>query len=131
MNRSTTRFLSTLAVASSLLAAPVAFAQDRTLRDGVYTEAQAKAGETVYESTCKNCHDMKFYENTLRAWNSQPLLYLWETVMGTMPADNPGSMMFEEYTDVLAYILSQNGFPAGDAPLDHNQGMESISIVAP
>ena len=48
MNRSTTRFLSTLAVASSLLAAPVAFAQDRTLRDGVYTEAQAKAGETVY-----------------------------------------------------------------------------------
>ncbi len=131
MNRSATRLLGTITVVASLLAVPVAFAQNKTLRDGVYTEAQAKAGEMVYESNCKTCHDMKFYENTLRAWNSQPLLYLWETIMGTMPADNPGSMMFEEYTDVLAYILSQSGFPAGDVSLDHDQGMESIDIVTP
>ena len=25
--------------------------------------------------------------------------------MGTMPADNPGSLMLEEYTDVIAYIF--------------------------
>jgi len=131
MNRSVTRLLGTLVVATGLLTGQVVFAQNKTLRDGVYTEAQAKAGQAVFESSCKTCHDMKFYENTLKSWNSQPLVYLWETIMGTMPADNPGSMMFEEYTDVLAYILSENGFPAGDAPLDHNSGMESISIVAP
>jgi hypothetical protein len=33
--------------------------------------------------------------------------------MGTMPADNPGSLMFEEYTDVIAYILSENWFSSG------------------
>ena len=131
MNKSVTRILGFTALAVGLMTGPAAFAQDKTLRDGVFTEAQAKAGQGVYESSCKNCHDMKFYENTLKSWNSQPLIYLWETIMGTMPADNPGSMMFEEYTDVLAYILSENGFPAGEAPLDHDSGMDAISIVAP
>jgi len=131
MNKSVTRFLGTVAIATGLLAGPGVFAQEKTLSDGVFTEAQANAGQSVYDANCRTCHDMKFYENTLKSWNSQPLIYLWETIMGTMPADNPGSMMFEEYTDVLAYILSENGFPAGEKPLDHNEGMESISIVAP
>ena len=131
MNKSVTRFPGTVAIATGLLAGPGVFAQEKTLRDGVFTEAQANAGQSVYDANCRTCHDMKFYENTLKSWNSQPLIYLWETIMGTMPADNPGSMMFEEYTDVLAYILSENGFPAGEKPLDHNEGMESISIVAP
>jgi alcohol dehydrogenase (cytochrome c) len=106
-------------------------AQEKTLNDGVFTADQAKAGESVYSSSCKTCHDMKFYENTLKSWNSQPLLYLWETIMGTMPADNPGSLMFDEYTDVLAYILSEAGFPAGEAPLNHDKGMDTINIVPP
>jgi len=49
--------------------------------------------------------------------------------MGTMPADNPGSLMLEEYTDVIAYILSENGFPAGEVMLDPDNGMENINIV--
>ena len=122
---------SSIALMSSLFLGSAAVAQGKTLHDGVYTEEQAKAGAVVYESTCKTCHDMSFYTNTLRVWNSQPLLYLWETIMGTMPQDNPGSMMFDEYTDVLAYILSEQGFPAGDEPLNHDEGMDTISIVTP
>ena len=120
-----------LMVVTTVLASPAILADARTLNDGVFTADQAKSGQAVYEGTCKNCHDMKFYQNTLKSWNKQPLLYLWETIMGTMPADNPGSMLFEEYTNVLAYILSENGFPAGDVPLDPDQGMDQISIVAP
>jgi len=74
---------------------------------------------------------MRFYRDTLRSWNNQPLLYLWEAVMGTMPADNPGSLMYEEYTDVLAYILHENGFPAGESELDPDNGMDQISILSP
>ena len=131
MNRSITRVLGMMAVTLSLVTGPLAFAEGKTLNDGVYTEAQAKVRAMVYDSNCKTCHDMKFYENTLRSWNSQPLVYLWETIMGTMPADNPGSMMFEEYTEVLAYILSEAGFPAGETPLDPDDGMDAISIVRP
>ena len=131
MKKPVMQILGLVTVAGSLLLSTGALAQNKTLNDGVYTEAQAKAGETVYESNCRTCHDMNFYQNTLRAWNSQPLIYLWETIMGTMPQDNPGSLMFEEYTDVLAYILSESEFPAGDVPLNHNEGMDQISIVPP
>ena len=108
-----------------------AVAQTKTVKDGVFTAAQVASGEMVYNSTCKTCHDMRFYRDILRSWNNQPLLYLWETVMGTMPADNPGSLMFQEYTDVLAYILSEQGFPTGEATLDPDNGMDSINIVSP
>lgn len=131
MKNSVMRILGLVTVAGSLLLGTAAFAQTKTLKDGVYTEEQAKAGQTVYDANCRTCHDMKFYENTLRAWNSQPLLYLWETIMGTMPQDNPGSLMFDEYTEVLAYILSGNDFPAGDVPLNHDEGMDQINIVPP
>ena len=108
-----------------------AAAQDVTVKDGVFTEAQVSSGQVVYDAQCKTCHNMRFYRDTLRSWNNQPLLYLWESIMGTMPADNPGSLMFEEYTDVIAYILSENGFPAGQTKLDPDNGMDSISIIAP
>ena len=108
-----------------------AAAQDVTVKDGVFTEAQVSSGQVVYDAQCKTCHNMRFYRDTLRSWNNQPLLYLWESIMGTMPADNPGSLMFEEYTDVIAYILSENGFPAGETKLDPDDGMDSISIIAP
>ena len=106
-------------------------AQDKTVSDGVYTEAQATSGQVVYDAQCKTCHNMRFYRDTLRSWNNQPLLYLWESIMGTMPADNPGSLMFEEYTNVIAYILKEQGFPAGDLELNPDNGMDAISIVTP
>ena len=74
---------------------------------------------------------MRFYRDTLRSWNNQPLLYLWESILGTMPADNPGSLMLDEYTNVVAYILSEQGFPTGDTAMDPDNGMEDIKILAP
>lgn len=106
-------------------------AEDKTISDGVFTQTQADSGKLVYDSSCKNCHNMRFYRDLLKSWDGQPLLYLWENIMGTMPADNPGSLMLDEYTDVIAYILSENKFPAGEHTLDPDNGMESITIQAP
>jgi mono/diheme cytochrome c family protein len=114
-----------------LLSGQAALAQHKTVNDGVFTEAQVTSGEVVYESQCSTCHNMRFYTDTLKSWNNQPLLYLWESIMGTMPADNPGSLMLQEYTDVIAYILSENGFPTGDAKLDPDNGMDLINIQSP
>jgi alcohol dehydrogenase (cytochrome c) len=35
-----------------------------------------------------------------------------------MPVDNPGSLSKTQYTQVLAYILAENGYPAGTTALD-------------
>lgn len=130
MKNSVKMVVSSLVLLLSLVAGQAALAQDKTVNDGVFTAAQVDAGQLVYDSSCKTCHDMRFYRDTLKSWNNQPLLYLWETIMGTMPADNPGSLMLSEYTDVVAYILSENGFPAGDAKLTEPT-MEAIHITTP
>lgn len=119
-----------LTLVGSIFISCAASAQ-KTVNDGVFTQAQVDAGKLVYDSSCKNCHNMRFYRDTLKSWNNQPLLYLWENIMGTMPADNPGSLMLDEYTDVIAYILSENDFPAGESKLDPDDGMEDINILSP
>lgn len=118
-------------VLTGLLLGQSVLAQDKTIKDGVFTAAQVSSGQAVYDNSCKTCHNMRFYRDTLKSWDKQPLIYLWETVMGTMPADNPGSLGLDEYTNVIAYILSENGFPAGEHTLDPDNGMDSISILAP
>lgn len=126
-----TNLATSLLILMSATLAQTGLAEDLTVKDGVFTAEQVASGQQVYDSQCKTCHNMRFYRDTLRSWNNQPLLYLWENIMGTMPADNPGSLMFEEYTDVIAYILSENGFPAGDLKLDPDSGMDSIKILSP
>jgi mono/diheme cytochrome c family protein len=130
MNRSV-KLATSLLFSAGLVFGVQSAAQAQTVEDGVFTQAQVDSGKVVYDASCKSCHNMRFYRDMLRSWNSQPLLYLWENILGTMPADNPGSLMYEEYTDVIAYILHEQGFPTGDTPLDPDNGMEDISIVAP
>lgn len=116
---------------TSLALSQVGMAQDKTVNDGVFTAAQAETGMGVYDNSCKTCHDMRFYRDILKSYNDQPVLWLWESILGTMPADNPGSLMLDDYTNVIAYILSENGFPAGEAMLDPDNGMDAIKVLSP
>lgn len=102
----------------------------KTINDGVFTPAQVLSGQRVYDASCKTCHDLRFYRETLRAWQGQSLLDFWYSILGQMPADNPGSLLDSEYTEVIAYILSELGFPAGTTALDPVNGMAQINIVA-
>ena len=114
-----------------ILPLDVALGQSKTVDDGVFTQMQVDAGKPVYDNSCKTCHDMRFYRDALKYWDGQPVLWMWEAILGTMPADNPGSLMLDEYTDVVAYILSENGFPVGEEALDPDINMGDILIVSP
>ena len=116
---------------ASLAISQLTMAQDKTVKDGVFTTEQVAAGQLVYDTSCKTCHDMRFYRDILKSYNNQPVLWLWESILGNMPVDNPGSLMLDEYTNVIAYILSENGFPAGDTMLDPDNGMDTIKVVTP
>jgi len=104
-------------------------AQQRNISEGVYTEAQAILGKEVYDTNCKTCHAMKFYRDIWFAWEERPLMNFWYILVSEMPSDNPGSLSNDEYTNIVAYILSDLGFPAGDAPLDPSNEMEGITIA--
>src|SRR5690606_8587792 len=113
--------LLTLALGSAAIAD--AGAAPTSLTDGAYVATQAESGAVIFEERCSSCHNADFYKNVFRTWRGQPLLYLFEQVMSSMPADNPGSLMDNEYEDVMAYILQITGFPAGDTRLEYASGM--------
>jgi hypothetical protein len=54
------------------------------------------------------------------AWRRQTVGDLFELVSETMPENNPAGLERSQYADVVAYILSLNGFPSGaeDMPAD-------------
>ena len=107
--------------------------QMASIWDGVFTEAQAKRGQTVYPGSCGTCHgrrlngapddpDMRSTPPLARAkflrdWEGRSLATLFEYTRARMPESNPGSLTDEEYVDVIAYMLSFGGMPAGDDDL--------------
>jgi mono/diheme cytochrome c family protein len=136
-------FVSTIymiALAGALHAGPV---QDgpKTTSDGVYTDAQAKRGESVYSQSCASCHGPDLAGLDMApsltgaefdtSWNDQPLDDLFERVRTTMPADGPGSLTREQYIDVVAFLLSKDGFPSGavELPAD-NAVLKQVKFVA-
>jgi mono/diheme cytochrome c family protein len=100
---------------------------------GVYTEEQAKRGEVVSNKMCVSCHgpDLSGGEagpslvglEFLGNWNALSLADFFDRVHATMPADAPGSMTPQQTTDVTAYVLKLNKFPAGQTELSTDLAM--------
>lgn len=95
---------------------------------GVYTAEQAKAGEQLYTQNCQSCHGDDLQgevgpglagSNFSKKWErgnltADDLYYIMST---TMPKGSPGSLKPEQYVNILAFVLQQNGYPAGESPL--------------
>lgn len=98
----------------------------RTVLDGVYTAAQARHGQSVYERICAGCHraDLSGFNGPplkgdlfMDRWREFNLNVLADLIQNTMPADNPGTLPKADYLDVLAYLFQANEIPAGKKPL--------------
>lgn len=110
---------------------PASLAQDKDTSEGVFNQAQATTGEQTYEANCAACHDLKFFNDIWPYWQGKALIDFYYRVVAEMPSDNPGSLSDPEYTDIIAYILSEMDYPAGTAALDASNGMRGISIAVP
>jgi mono/diheme cytochrome c family protein len=102
----------------------------RSTKDGVFTADQVDRGKSVYEQSCKNCHQADFYSERLQRWNNKSVSDLFEAVSTSMPADNVGSLATSQYVDVLAYVFSITGSPVGKSELTADN-MEAVKIAAP
>jgi quinoprotein glucose dehydrogenase len=121
---------------TALLAAQTA----RTVWDGVYTDAQAKRGQALYIQECASCHaaDLTGGEQApplagadfIGPWNGLTVGGLFDRIRQTMPQDDPGKLSAREGADVVAFLLSANGFPPGKAELDdQTEALKQIRIV--
>ena len=98
----------------------------RTVRDGVYTDAQAARGQAIYQKQCASCHGDKLQglqgpplvaDAFLSHWHTQPLSDLAGKIRNTMPAGATGTLTPQQSVDLVAFILKTGGFPAGKTDL--------------
>ena len=109
---------------------------------GVYTEEQAKRGEAVAAKMCTSCHGpdltggeagpalvgLEFIGN----WTNLTMADFFDRVHSTMPADSPGTMTEKQTSDVAAYVLKLNKYPAGTTELSSDLGaLKAIKIEGP
>src|SRR5690349_6889792 len=112
-----------LAAALLTLAAGHAAAQTRiSIWDGVYSDAQAGRGRTLYIQNCSRCHGADLSGNFetpplvgrfMPYWSGSTLDALFDYVSTAMPLDHPGALGAGANTDILAYILKSNELPSG------------------
>ena len=119
-------------VAFAIAAAAQEAAARRSVWDGVYTDDQARRGESQYSRNCEMCHGADLsgdlvkevpslvFDAFLTQWSDRTVKDLFETVKRSMPRDNPGGMNARAYVDVIAYILQTNRIPSGMRELSLN-----------
>ena len=96
------------------------------MADQVYTDAQAARGAGVYGVSCAGCHRADLGGNTgpalreerfAREFAGKDLKTLFTRIATTMPRNAPATLGDNAYLDVVAYVLRENGFPAGSREL--------------
>jgi len=114
-------------------------AGSRSVWDGVYSKAQATQGQNIYAEECMRCHGETLGggeggpslagKEFLEKWNGKTAGKLFGTIRKSMPSDNPGSISTRQSSELVAYILSVNEFPAGSKDLDSDTGsLDEIRI---
>jgi quinoprotein glucose dehydrogenase len=107
-----------------------ALAASRSVWDGVYTKDQAARGLTAYQEECMKCHGENGTGGEaapalagaewLAKWKGKSVGDLYTRIRKTMPTDDPGNLSTRQYSDIVAYLLSLNEFPAGSKELDRD-----------
>ena len=112
----------TLSVAAAAEQTPPPAA--RSAWDRVFNQDQVDRGRTAYNALCARCHGETLGggENSpalvddvfFTFWGGKTVGDLVEYTRKTMPSDGPGKISRKRCVDIAAYLLSANGFPAGD-----------------
>jgi mono/diheme cytochrome c family protein len=114
--------------------------QPRTTWDGVFSDSQAARGDTLYKNACARCHGATLAgtdsaaeltgRSFLGNWDGLTLDQLYDKIYTSMPPENPKSIPRGQIADILAYVLSQNKFPAGKDPLgDSADQLKEITLL--
>jgi len=127
------------------LAAAISFsvsAQQRpkNVREGAFTADQADRGKAGFEGVCMRCHGKTLGGSEgngpplkggtfLAHWDKDTLGSLWVKIRDTMLLGVAGTLTDDVKLQILAYILRENGFPAGptELPMDVS-ALDEINI---
>ncbi|HUN29760.1 MAG TPA: cytochrome c [Alphaproteobacteria bacterium] len=105
-----------------------------------FTASQVSAGSKAFETHCSACHgahleggagpaltgpNFKTLSTKVKASVSDIFTYMTTN----MPLNAPASLSHTEYVDILAFILSKNGYHAGSSALTFGQASASTAAI--
>ena len=104
-----------LSIAASAATAQAGSDSSRSTQDCVFSVAQARRGQRIFQQVCAECHQPAEFSESgyLNSWVGQSVGDLFDLIRGSMPYDNPSRLRPRQYVDIISYILSINGLPAG------------------
>jgi mono/diheme cytochrome c family protein len=100
----------------------------------LYTQAQADDGLSQYSANCAKCHGDNLQGRsgpalTGKHFATEKSAYtvgdVFHIVAQNMPAAQPGSLAHDDYVQIMAFLLQQNGYPAGKTPLKYDDALNS------
>ncbi len=121
-------FITAVLAAAIALGMSLPFRTTAASNSITFTSAQQHAGETAFETTCSPCHgaqleggagppltgpNFKVLSTKVGATISDIFTYMTTN----MPLNNPASLSHTQYVNIMAFILSKNGYHAGGAQL--------------
>jgi alcohol dehydrogenase (cytochrome c) len=107
-----------------------------------FTADQAARGAKIYDQFCVTCHGSnlegkagppltgKPFQETLQ-FAKMTTGQLYGFISQSMPQNAPASLSGEQYVDVLSFLLSKNGYPAGTTPLSKERLSEIALLPVP
>lgn len=109
--------------------------------DGVYSEAQASRGATLYDKECAKCHGAEGAGGGMAPaltgaafaanYDGQTVGDLAERNRTSMPPGKEGQMSAQDNADIVAAILKFNQFPAGASDLpSQTMALKTIQYLA-
>lgn len=138
--RRLTGLLTIVLVAVAVTRGAAGQAPAKTVKDGVYSDAQAARGAELYAQHCALCHGptlagadgpplagVEFLGN----WNGLTVADVFDRIRTSMPLDDPGKLSRAQTADIVAHLLKVGKFPAGTADLPSElAALRAIRIVS-
>ena len=122
----------------------------KTVWDGVYSAQQAETGATAFQEACSRCHGVDLMgipvgaavgfnapmlvgDRFMDRWREDNLVELFTLVRNMMPRGAGTSVSDAIKIDIFAFVLRENGFPAGteDLSMDALAGIHLVGKDGP
>ncbi|GAC1596429.1 MAG: cytochrome c [Candidatus Velthaea sp.] len=118
----------------------VAVAPGASAHAALYSAAQASAGSKAYGAQCASCHGANLEGgvgpaltgptlNTLAKNTKLSVGDMFTFLSQQMPLNAPGTLTKAQYSQIMAYILKYNGYPAGAKELTYDSAMSSKIVM--
>jgi alcohol dehydrogenase (cytochrome c) len=104
-----------------------------------FTSVQAGNGQAAYARSCARCHGANLDDGEfgpplrgkafLARWGGRRLADLYTLMESSMPPDSPGSLTDRNYTDLVAFLLSQVGVASANAELPSDRAALAMRLI--